>query len=158
MEHDEVSVGRGRPARRYRISSQGLRELGSNYEDLAVLLWSEVAAIDHEPTRARVFANLESRLIDRFRSADNNAALPERVAGLASRLADSGFDAGSDFSGGLPVLQGHTCPYPEIARDDRSICDLEARVFSAVLGAEVELRNRCLDGHNCCEFAVSENA
>ena len=71
-------------------------------------------------------------------------------------LTSAGLDVMADEHGSLPVLKGCSCPYPDISKEDNAICELEREVFSEVLGAEVELVARCVDGHSCCEFAVSE--
>jgi predicted ArsR family transcriptional regulator len=54
----------------------------------------------------------------------------------------------------LPVLEVHACPYPDLASGDgdRTLCELEAEVFSEALGVAVELSQCRLDGHGCCQF------
>ncbi len=55
---------------------------------------------------------------------------------------------------GLPVLEVHACPYPDLVgmTSDRSVCDLEQRVMSQALGQAIELSQCRLDGHGCCQF------
>ncbi|MFK7818757.1 MAG: helix-turn-helix transcriptional regulator [Planctomycetaceae bacterium] len=158
VEREKISHGRGRPVHRYRVTDSGLQALGSNYGDLAVLLWSELTSIEHEPTREQVFSNLRRKMVDRFGGAGGDGSLTSRVQRLADSLGSAGVEVGVtvDADGGLPVLKGCSCPYPSISTKDDSICQLETEVFSAVLGADVELKTRCVDGHSCCEFAVSE--
>lgn len=158
VDREAEKSGRGRPVHRYRLTQAGLRSLGSNYADLAVLLWSELSAIEHQPTRERVFGNLRTRLVERFGGGGAAGSLNARVKSLAAELSDAGLDVAVGSDGHLPVLKGCACPYPDIALSDDSICRLEQEVFAEVLGAEIELRSRCVDGHACCEFAVSEKA
>ncbi len=157
VDREKVSRGRGRPVHRYSVTGSGLRELGSNYADLAVMLWSELSSIEHQPTRERVFGNLKSKLVARFKNeAEQIDSLAGRVDQLAASLGAAGLDVGVGTDETLPVLKGCSCPYPDISQHDDSICQLETEVFSEVLGADVELRARCVDGNSCCEFAVSE--
>ena len=141
---------------RYRVTETGLKALGSNYADLAVLLWSELTSIEHEPTREQVFANIRSKLVDRFRGGGSDGSLSLRVQQLAGSLEAAGLDVGVGGNEMLPVLKGCSCPYPDISVNDDTICQLEREVFAEVLGADVELTARCVDGHSCCEFSVSE--
>ena len=156
VAREKEAHGRGRPIHRYRVTESGLRELGSNYADLAVLSWSEVSAIRHEPTREQVFASIRSKLVARFGGAGSDGSLGDRVQKLAGSLESAGLDVGVGGDDLLPVLKGCSCPYPDISSQDDSICQLEREVFAEVLGADVELTARCVDGHSCCEFSVSE--
>jgi predicted ArsR family transcriptional regulator len=156
VESEPVNNGRGRPTHSYRLTETGLRELGSNYSGLAMLLWSEMRTIKHEPTREQVYKNLKARLVSQFGSVDSSNSLNDRVSQLAGNLTTVGLDVGVGNTGALPVLQGCSCPYPDISKNDSSICELEREVFAEVLGADVELTARCVDGHSCCEFSVSE--
>ncbi len=156
VERETVKAARGRPVHQYRLSAEGLRQLGSNYGDLAVLLWSEFREIEHQPTRTKVFQGLKNKLVSQLESESAGSTLQDRVGQLAEKLVETGLDVEVSASGTLPVLQGCSCPYPDISKNDSSICELEREVFSEVLGADVELLQRCVDGHSCCEFSVSE--
>lgn len=156
VERETVKAVRGRPVHQYRLSEEGLKQLGSNYGDLAVMLWSQIREIDHQPTRQKVFAGLKDKLVSRFGFDSSSMSVEQRVDRLADVLAEGGLDVAVSTEGTLPVLQGCSCPYPDISKQDSSICELEREVFSEVLGAEVELLQRCVDGHSCCEFSVSE--
>ena len=41
-----------------------------------------------------------------------------------------------DTSGELPVLSALACPYPELAKVDRSVCTMEKLMLSEILGRE----------------------
>jgi predicted ArsR family transcriptional regulator len=156
VESEPMNTGRGRPTHRYRLTDEGLRELGSNYSGLATLLWSEIRMIKHQSTREQVYNNLKARLVAQFGSVDAADSLTDRVSQLAGNLTTAGLDVGVGSAGDLPILKGCSCPYPDISKQDNSICELEREVFAEVLGADVELTARCVDGHSCCEFSVSE--
>src|SRR5262245_57199665 len=57
-ERSEQS-GRGRPHHCYRVSEAGLRELGDNYSELALILWRELKSIED--------GNVRRRIVDRVR-------------------------------------------------------------------------------------------
>ena len=57
-----------------------------------------------------------------------------------------------DESGGLPVLTALACPYPELAKQDRSVCAMERMMIAEVLGESVKLSEYRLAGGSCCSF------
>ena len=149
--------GRGRPGFVYQVTGQGLRKLGDNYSDLALTLWREMRNLEPGDLRRRLFDSICNALAGRFGRRVNAAdAVVERMRALNAELTEHGFDVEVDVSGRLPVLRETNCPYRDLAEADASICELEQAVFEQVLGARVELTHRCLDGHNCCEFAIRE--
>jgi len=154
---EAVSAGRGRPHHVYRVSEAGLRLLGDNYADLALILWREIRNIEEPELRARLFHRVENALVGHY-SQQVDAKGPGtfgRFAQLRDALVDRGFDVDVDSRGQLPVLRENNCPYLELASNDPEICELEQAVFSRVLGADVRLTQCCLDGHHCCEFQVA---
>jgi predicted ArsR family transcriptional regulator len=60
-----------------------------------------------------------------------------------------------DQSGALPVLTAVTCPYPELADQDRSICAMERMLFAEVLGTDVRLAGCRLEGQPSCTFELN---
>ena len=58
-------------------------------------------------------------------------------------------------TGGLPVLSALACPYPELAKLDRSVCTMEKMMLSEILGENVRLSECRLDGATCCTFTPS---
>jgi predicted ArsR family transcriptional regulator len=55
-------------------------------------------------------------------------------------------------TGDGPVLKAKACPYPRLAENDRTICTMEAMLFSELLGQLVGLKTCRLDGDCDCQF------
>jgi predicted ArsR family transcriptional regulator len=55
------------------------------------------------------------------------------------------------------ILKAHTCPYFEVARNHREICDMEQEMIADLLGPNVSisLADRIVDGACACDFHVS---
>jgi len=49
IDRDAIRAGRGRPKHLYRLTDKGLRLTGSNFADLALVLWHEINAIEARP-------------------------------------------------------------------------------------------------------------
>lgn len=158
VDREIIRHGRGRPLHGYCLTDRGVRQLGDDYAELALLLWREIARIDDEAVRGRVMTQVREALIERFGSKVSGNSMVARIQQLCQALAERGLVAEVDdqasLAGQLPILREHSCPYHELAAEDSTICDLEQSVFAAVLGAPVELSACRLDGHRCCEFQV----
>ena len=144
--------GRGRPKHVYHVTETGLRQLGENYADLAIILWRELKRIEEPDVRRRIVDRVRQALVERHGYSVGGTSLLERMRQLQFRLQEQGFDVDLDTTQSLPILREHHCPYPELAQRDSSICELEQEVFEEILGSPVALTQCCLDGHSCCEF------
>jgi len=147
-----VRSGRGRPHYVYQVSESGLKQLGENYNDLALILWQEMQSIEEPALRERVVHRVRETMVQRYGRADRSRSLPDRLRQLQVSLTDRGFDIEIDESGMLPILRENSCPYQELASSDAGICGLEQEVFGEVLGTKITLTKCCRDGHHCCEF------
>src|ERR1041385_8868908 len=66
VARDLVRSGRGRPHYVYRVTDKGLRQLGDNYGDLALILWREVRRIPDSAIRATITARVRDALVARL--------------------------------------------------------------------------------------------
>lgn len=154
-----VREGRGRPHHVYEVTPVGLRELGDNYSDLAVILWRELHQIEEPEVRRRVLERIKDALTRRYGQSMAGQSLSARFAQLGDALAQHGFHVEVEQDGRLPILRENNCPYLELATHDPRICELEHAVFEEVLGTKIERTQCCLEGHHCCEFTpVSQTA
>jgi predicted ArsR family transcriptional regulator len=152
-----TSHGRGRPFHSYAVTSQGLRQLGENYQELAELLWEVIAETNDPATREKMLLTLRTLMAARYGSAVTGRAMTERLEQLRNSLVEHGFQVEAvpqNEHAGLPVLREHHCPFPDLAARGSELCELEQAVFSDVLGAPVTLTSCCRNGDHCCEFEV----
>jgi predicted ArsR family transcriptional regulator len=77
------------------------------------------------------------------------------MASLASLMDSRDVPFEVNTAGELPVLSALACPYPELAKRDRSVCTMEKLMLSEVLGENVRLSECRLDGAPCCTFTPS---
>ena len=149
-----IRAGRGRPAHRYTLTKKALRQLGSNFNDLAIILWREIREIEDHSIRRGLIARVASALAKMYRSRVQGETTEERMRSLAALFAERrvAFDVRTEDD--TVVLQANQCPYPELAEEDRAICAVEKILFSELLSEDVRLSQCRLDGHTCCEFST----
>lgn len=162
ITRDQAKGDRGRPSYTYRVTEDGLRELGDNYRSLALMLWDEITQIEEVDVRSRLIGRLRDRFAEQYGQGIRGNSLGERITQLNDILQTLGFDVevaqggtDADKSGGelLPILRENNCPYHDLASKDASICELEQTVFSQVLGVPLSRTQCCRDGDQFCEFS-----
>src|SRR5690606_31326485 len=66
VEREVVRAGRGRPHHAYRLTEEGLKELGDNYSELALILWQEVQQIEDVVVRSQILQRIQQVLVARY--------------------------------------------------------------------------------------------
>ena len=155
VERQAERGGRGRPSHRYALTEKAKRQGGSNYEDLALVLWDEIRGIKDVEVRRGLISRLAKAMASMYRSQINGDTLAARMESLTGLFAQRGIPLTTSGAADLPILTVVDCPYPELAARDRGICAVEKMLFAELLNHDVHLSQCRLDGHACCEFASS---
>ncbi|HEX4129713.1 MAG TPA: AsnC family transcriptional regulator [Pirellulales bacterium] len=154
IERIAVRSGRGRPSHRYTVTEKARRQAGTNFADLALVLWNEVRAIESPEVRRGLLKRLASAMAQMYGDRVAGDSLESRMGSLQELMGERrvGVElrpAGQERS---PTLQIVDCPYPELAERDRGICAVENMLFSELLNTPMRLSQCRLDGHACCQF------
>ncbi|SOJ54867.1 hypothetical protein MSIMFB_02358 [Mycobacterium simulans] len=152
-------VGRGRPAKRYRLTANGRAKLDHSYDDLASAAMRQLREIGGEDA-VRTFARrrIDSILADveAADSADDAAveAAAERVAGA---LTKAGYVATTTRVGGpihgVQICQHH-CPVSHVAEEFPELCETEQQAMAEVLGTHVQRLATIVNGDCACTTHV----
>jgi len=150
--HAERS-GRGRPTHRYGLSDKALQLVGTNFAELAKVLWQEVRAIQDPSVRKGLLQRVAVSLVERYGDQVEGDSPKERMLSIAKAFEGRNMSFTVEQNeNGLPVLRAHDCPYPELAESDRAICEVEQMVMGMLIDHDVELSQCRLDGDTCCQF------
>lgn len=155
VAREKVSVGRGRPQYRYSLTAMGTRYAGASYADLASALWDEVRSMPNPHQRARILRKVAKKMGAGLKNAIPVCGnIAEKLDATVSELNRRKVAAEVDESGELPILEVHSCPYPELAEGDetRQLCEIEQEMISEAIGHSVQLDCCRLDGHDSCQF------
>jgi predicted ArsR family transcriptional regulator len=155
IQRQSERISRGRPNHRYSLTEKGEGAAGTNFADMAVVLWEEVKAVEDPAVRRGLLKRIADRLVTRYRDRVPGDTLGERMTALANLMEERQIPFSVDQSGQLPVLSALACPYPELARLDRSVCTMEKLMLSEILGSNMRLSECRLDGASCCTFTPS---
>lgn len=152
-------VGRGRPAKRYRLTANGRAKLDHSYDDLAAAAIRQLREIGGEDAvrtfaRRRIDAILAG--VEAADSVDDAAveAAAERVAGA---LTKAGYVATTTRVGGpihgVQICQHH-CPVSHVAEEFPELCEAEQQAMAEVLGTHVQRLATIVNGDCACTTHV----
>lgn len=158
VQRSLVRAGRGRPSHAYELTGLGRKQAGSNFSDLAIVLWQELREVKDLEVRRGLLERLCRRLAERYSDQVKGESVGERMASLAELFQQRRIPLEVESHGGLPVLNALACPYPDLAEKDRSICSPERLLFSELAGETLRLTECRLDGDACCRFEPSANS
>ncbi|WP_241011021.1 helix-turn-helix transcriptional regulator [Mycobacterium camsae] len=152
-------VGRGRPAKRYRLTAAGRAKLDHAYDDLASAAMRQLREIGGEDA-VKTFAR---RRIDAILSGVEAADGPEEDAieatadRIAQALTKAGYVATTTRVGGpihgVQICQHH-CPVSHVAEKFPELCEAEQQAMSEVLGTHVQLLATIVNGDCACTTHV----
>ncbi|MDD4865862.1 MAG: transcriptional regulator [Mycobacterium sp.] len=152
-------AGRGRPAKRYRLTAAGRAKLDHAYDDLASAAMRQLREIGGEDA-VRTFARRRiDAILAGVRGADGAEdteveAAAQRVAGA---LTKAGYVATTARVGGpihgVQICQHH-CPVSHVAEEFPELCEAERQAMAEVLGTHVQRLATIVNGDCACTTHV----
>ena len=152
IQREVVRAGRGRPKHLYQLTSKGIRLTGSNFTDLALVLWREINSITDRGVEHDMVERVAMALAKQYAHQIHGSTTAERMRSVVELLVQRRIPASVDELGPEPTIVTHACPYPELSEQDRSICKMEKRLFSKLFAQEVELVKCRLEEGGDCRF------
>ncbi|BBZ44617.1 helix-turn-helix transcriptional regulator [Mycobacterium parmense] len=152
-------VGRGRPAKRYRLTAAGRAKLEHAYDDLASAAMRQLREIGGEQAVQTFARRRIDSILAGVEGADSAAdAAVEAAAGrVADALTRAGYVATTTRVGGpihgVQICQHH-CPVSHVAQEFPELCDAEQQAMSEVLGTHVQRLATIVNGDCACTTHV----
>ncbi|MEE2826060.1 MAG: ArsR family transcriptional regulator [Planctomycetota bacterium] len=152
VNRSQAPDGRGRPSHRYDLTEAGRRTVGDNLADLACALWQEIQEIPDIGLRKSLIEGAIRRMADGYASRVVGESVEERLHSAAQIFVERDIPITVEKVEGLPVLRVLQCPYPDLAKGDHRVCEMEKQLFSQVIGGPVDLCQCRHQGDSCCTF------
>ncbi|WP_231645975.1 helix-turn-helix transcriptional regulator [Mycolicibacterium mengxianglii] len=151
--------GRGRPAKRYRLTAAGRAKLEHAYDDLASAAMRQLRELGGDQA-VRTFARrrIDAILAGVPRATDVGAPQVQTAAeGIAGALTKAGYVTTTARVGGpangVQICQHH-CPVSHVAEEFPELCEAEAQAMSEVLGTHVQRLATIVNGDCACTTHV----
>jgi len=151
--------GRGRPAKRFRLTAAGRAKLDHSYDDLAAAAMRQLREIGGEDAvqafaRRRIDTILADVAPADSAEDDDVEAAAERVAGA---LTEAGYVATTTRVGGpihgVQICQHH-CPVSHVAEEFPELCEAERQAMAEVVGTHVQRLATIVNGDCACTTHV----
>ena len=150
----ERNDARGRPRHVYSLTTTGRSLFPHHYDEFTNGLLREILISEGPEKVQELLQRIGQRLAAQYAGQITVDAPAARAAALTELLNARGILAelveGPD---GIRVSE-YTCPYYELAREHRAICDMEQDMMTHVIRQPVALVSCSLDGHHGCEFRI----
>ena len=153
--------GRGRPAKRYRLTAAGRAKLAHAYDDLAVAAMRQLREIGGDDA-VRVFARrrIDSILAGVTGVSEGAGDVESTADRVAAALTEAGYattvtpmtpDTGPIH--GIQLCQHH-CPVSHVAEEFPELCETEREAFAELLGTHVQRLATIVNGDCACTTHV----
>ncbi len=151
-------MGRGRPKHVYTLTPRGRSLFPHHYDEFTNSLLREILLSEGPAKVQELLGRMGQRMAAQYERQLVGLSSGERAAKLTELLNAKGILAEVTFESDGIVFHEYNCPYYELARENRAICDMEEDMIAQVVQQNVELVACSLDGHHGCRFKIENNA
>jgi predicted ArsR family transcriptional regulator len=155
-------VGRGRPAKRYRLTPAGRAKLDHSYDDLAAAAMRQLREIGGQDA-IRTFARRRiDAILSGVQAAEGTVETDIEAAAeqVASALTKAGYVTTTARVGGpihgVQICQHH-CPVSHVAEEFPELCETEREAMAELLGTHVQRLATIVNGDCACTTHVPLN-
>ena len=144
----------GRPALVYRLTEQGDALYPKQYDLLANIVLEEVREVAGAEGLQTILKRVATRFADPYRERLNGKSLPDRVAEASLIIQERGCVSDSVQDGEDWLISQYTCPFPNVARENSSVCALDVEFVRQLVGADARLTKSLLRGDRSCTYRI----
>ena len=162
VTYHETPRPRGRPAKRWQLTSAADRLFPEAYAELTLSLLTSITEAFGKAGLERLLALRSRQQVEAYRAqVHGDDALPQRLAALAALRTEEGYmaEVQPQTDGSFVLLEKH-CPICAAAVACTGLCGKELEVFQEVLGEEVRIERteHIVAGASRCVYRVSSRA
>jgi DeoR family transcriptional regulator, suf operon transcriptional repressor len=154
IQQDIERKGRGRPRHVYWLTPRGRALFPHHYDEFTNSLLGEILLTEGPQKVADLLGGMGRRLAEQYAREIVSQVPAERARELIELLNAKGILAEMQIESDGMVFREFNCPYYELARQYREICDMEQDMIAQVVKQSVELIACTLDGHLGCQFRI----
>ena len=144
----------GRPALVYHLTEQGDALYPKKYDQLANILLEEVRSVTGAQGLQTLLNRVAARFAEPYMERVEGKPLAERVGEATQIIQDRG--CLSDFmqDGDDWLISQYTCPFPNVARKNSSVCALDVEFVRQLVGADARLTKSLLRDDDSCTYRI----
>ena len=146
--------GRGRPSRVFFLTDAGRADYYTAYDELAITALKQLAAAAGPDALAKVAQARVDDIEERYRGMRAARPAQDPAQTLAECLSADGYVATIEPGPAGQQICQHNCPVAEVAKVFPELCDVETRLFSELLGSNVQRLATIAHGDGVCTTHV----
>jgi predicted ArsR family transcriptional regulator len=154
IQQELERAGRGRPKHVYSLTPRGRSFFPHHYDEFTNSLLREILISEGPGKVQELLGRMGQRMAAQYEGQLAGLSSPERATKLTELLNAKGIMAELTFEPDGILFHEYTCPYYELARENRAICDMEEDMIAHAVKQPVELVSCTLDGHLGCQFKI----
>ena len=144
----------GRPALVYSLTEQGDALYPKQYDEFANILIEEVREVAGAEALQTLLKRVATRLAGPHVERLQGQPLAERVSEATSIIQERGCLADFKNENGDWLIMQHTCPFPNVAKKNSSVCALDVEFVRQLVGADARLTKSLLRGDDSCTYRI----
>ncbi len=160
LERDGLVIAReerghvGRPALVYSLSEAGEGVYPKRYDELANLVLEEAHAVAGSEKFQGILRRVALRFAEPYRDRLEGKSVAERVREATAILNERGCLSDSRQQNGDHLINQYTCPFPNVARRNSSVCALDVEFIRRLVGADARLVRSLLRNDRSCTYRI----
>ncbi|MCK0093171.1 winged helix-turn-helix transcriptional regulator [Rhodococcus sp. F64268] len=146
--------GRGRPARRFQLTSLGRARLGHSYDDLAGAAMRHLRELGGSAAIEDFARRRVQSIVGGIEPVESDDEIDTVADEIAAAFSAAGFAASTRRVGaGVQICQHH-CPVSHVAEEFPELCEAEQDAFVELLGSHVQRLATIANGDAFCTTHV----
>ncbi len=146
--------GAGRPAVRFRLTSEGERLFPKGYDDLVVMLVDAVRLELGDEALIRILTRLTDERVAKLEPGLRKLGFRQKMNALKAIYdSDDPFVEVREVQGGYQLIE-RNCPFLSVALLRPLLCSCTVSTLTRLLERQVVREQRFQDGGGCCTFRV----
>lgn len=144
----------GRPQHVYVLTGAAIEHFPSNYQPLVTHLLEQLTnSLSNTQINVLFEGVADHMAID---ASIPQLSTVERLNYVVSYLNDHGYNANWEQGEDGFILNTTNCPYHQLAEGNRSLCEMDMRLVSSLLGIVPRLVSRISDGDAACSYFIPD--
>lgn len=146
--------GRGRPHHLYQATDAALQLFPTQERRLVPALFEAVEEVAGRELLAAILDRVVDKLTAFYRARISAESPEERLRQLMTMMQEKGVVVDAAAEAGRWVIRERSCPFVNLVGPKREACEVERRMISRLVGADVQMTECRLDHCHGCAFLV----
>ncbi len=146
--------GTGRPTYMYALSDKAQALFPNGYDLLLKLLLEELLLQEGPERLQAILHAVSARLANQYGTGSAGQTLQQRLAVLEQAYEQHGTPISVVERSDVIELHKYSCPYFDLAQENDVVCTVERHMLEHMLGRNVQLNSRMIEGHIGCCFVM----